>query len=85
MRKNLSQNWKSIVFYILIPILLIGAIFFMSNQNTKVTDTKYSQIVELFRTNQVSEYELDLSSGSLTYKLFKDSKKIYCSQHNLFY
>ena len=76
MRKNLSQNWKSIVFYILIPILLIGAIFFMSNQNTKVTDTKYSQIVELFRTNQVSEYELDLSSGSLTYKLFKDSKTV---------
>lgn len=71
MRKNLSNNFKSSIIYILIPLLLLGAVFFMSTQN-KTTDMKYSEIVTLFRTNQVSEYEIDLSSGSLRYKLFKD-------------
>lgn len=63
MRKNLSQNWKSIIFYILIPIMLIGAIFLFSGQNRNAVTTNYSEIVNLFRTDKVSEYELDLSSG----------------------
>ncbi|MBQ9229338.1 MAG: ATP-dependent zinc metalloprotease FtsH [Eubacterium sp.] len=71
MRKNLSQNWKSIVFYILIPLLLIGAVIIMSTQGKQET-VKYSEIVSLFRNNQVTEYELDLSSGELTYKLRTD-------------
>lgn len=74
MRKNLSSNWKSIIFYILIPVLLIGSVFFFTSQS-RAADTKYSEIVNLFRTNQVSEFEIDLSSGSLTYKLFTDDKK----------
>ncbi|MGN0532560.1 MAG: ATP-dependent zinc metalloprotease FtsH [Eubacterium sp.] len=76
MRKNLSQNWKSIVFYILIPVLLIGSIFLMSNSGRQQANVKYSDIVELFRTNQVAEFELDLSSGKLNYKLFSDSDKV---------
>lgn len=76
MRKNLSQNWKSIVFYILIPVLLIGSIFLMSNSSKQQANVKYSDIVELFRTNQVAEFELDLSSGKLNYKLFSDSDKV---------
>ena len=71
MRKELSQNWKSAIFYILIPVLLIVMVFAMSSQNKK-DETVYSDVVNLFRTNQVSEYELDLSSGSLKYKLFSD-------------
>lgn len=71
MRKNLSSNWKSLIFYLIIPALLIGSIFLFSNQS-KQDKINYSEIVELFRTNQVSEYNLDLSSGSLTYKKFGD-------------
>lgn len=74
MRKNLSQNWKSIIFYILIPIMLIGAIFLFSGQNRNAVTTNYSEIVNLFRTDKVSEYELDLSSGQLTYTLTTDKK-----------
>ncbi len=73
MRKNLSQNWKAAIFYILIPVLLICAVLFMSNQN-KRADVKYSEVVSQFTTNQVSEFELDLSSGLLRYKLFSDKK-----------
>lgn len=74
MRKNLSQNWKSIIFYILIPLLLIVSIIMFSSQSKQATKSNYSEIVNLFRTEQISEYELDLSSGSLTYKLFTDKK-----------
>ena len=73
MRKNLANNWKSIIFYILIPVLLIGAIFLFSSQSNNTTQN-YSEIVDLFRTNQVTEFEIDLSNGSLTYKLADDKK-----------
>ena len=73
MRKNLSQNWKTALFYILIPALLIVMIFAFGSQNSK-DETVYSDIVNLYRTNQVSYYELDLSSGSLKYKLFSDKE-----------
>lgn len=73
MRKNLANNWKSIIFYILIPVLLIGAIFLFSSQSNSTTQN-YSEIVDLFRTNQVTEFEIDLSNGSLTYRLADDKK-----------
>ena len=71
MRNNLSKNWKSIIFYILIPLLLIGSIFLFSSQSRSV-DKNYSEIVALFRDNKVSEFELNLNSGELKYKLFSD-------------
>ena len=76
MRNNLSQNWKSVIFYILIPVMLIGSIFLFSGQNKNKDVKNYSEIVNLFRTNQVAEYELDLSSGQLTYRLFDDKKDV---------
>ena len=74
MRKNMSQNWKSAIFYILIPLLLIGSIFLFSAQSKNTTAKNYSEIVNLFRNNQVTQYELDLSSGNLTYKLVGDGE-----------
>lgn len=74
MRKDVSKNLKSLIFYLLIPALLIGCVFLFSNQ-AKQDHTQYSEIVHLFRTNQVAEYKLDLSSGKLSYKLFTDNEK----------
>ena len=74
MKKNMSQNWKSAIFYILIPLLLIGSIFLFSAQSKNTTAKNYSEIVNLFRNNQVTQYELDLSSGNLTYKLVGDGE-----------
>lgn len=73
MKNEKSNNWKSLIFYILIPILLIGAVFLFSSQS-KADNTNYSEIVNMFRNNEVSEYSLDLSSGKLSYKLFADGK-----------
>lgn len=75
MRKYFSENWKSLIFYLLIPIMLIGSIFLFSSQSTQ-EKTQYSEIVNLFRTNQVVEYELNLSNGKLTYKLDSDEKGV---------
>ena len=65
----MSKNWKSAIFYILIPIVLVVLAFTFANNQNK-TDLKYSEVVNLFKTNQVSEFELDLTSGTLSYELF---------------
>ncbi|MBQ9516716.1 MAG: ATP-dependent zinc metalloprotease FtsH [Eubacterium sp.] len=69
----MSDNFKSAIIYILIPIILIGIVLMMTT-GKKGDDAKYSEIVGLFTTNQVSEFEIDLGTGSMTYKLFKDKK-----------
>ena len=66
---NMSKNWKSAIFYILIPIVLVVLAFTFANNQNKA-DLKYSEVVNLFKTNQVSEFELDLTSGTLSYELF---------------
>lgn len=72
---NMSKNWKSAIFYILIPILLVTlALGFANRQNQ--TDLKYSQVVQLFKTDQVKSFEIDLTSGSLTYSTFEEPDKV---------
>ncbi|MGN1329108.1 MAG: ATP-dependent zinc metalloprotease FtsH [Eubacterium sp.] len=68
---NMSKNWKSILIYVLIPVLLIVSVIFFANQQTKV-DVKYSEIVSMFKNNEISEFSLDLSSGNLVYKTFEN-------------
>lgn len=65
--KNLAKNWKMILFYVILPVLLVGAAFYFLNaQNPK--ELKYSEVVNLFKTDQVTEFTIDLTSGSLVYK-----------------
>ena len=71
---NMSKNWKSILVYILIPILLIGGVIYFVNSQTS-TQLKYSQVVSMFKNNEVSEFSLDLSSGNLVYKTFAKPKE----------
>ena len=71
---NMSKNWKSILDYILIPILLVGAVIYFVNSQTS-TQLKYSQVVSMFKNNEVSEFSLDLSSGNLVYKTFAKPKE----------
>lgn len=37
-----AKNWKSILFYILIPVLLIGAVWYLSS-NQSGTEVQYSK------------------------------------------
>lgn len=71
---NISKSWKSVITYVLVFAAFICAIVFFANKQTTV-DVKYSQVVALFKNNEVSEYTLDLSSGNLIYKTFKEPEK----------
>ncbi len=73
MRKDLSQNFKNVIVYILIPVILVGIVLMMTS-GKKADDAKYSEIVGLFTANKVSEFEIDLGTGEMTYKLFSDKK-----------
>ena len=65
--------------YLLIPLILIGAFALYSNNDpSKSKKVKYYEIVELFKTDQIAEYNLNLSSGTLEYKTKNsDEKKKY--------
>ena len=64
-----NNNWMRYLSYLLIPLILIGAFALYSNNDaTKSKKVKYYEIVELFKTDQISEYNLNLSSGTLEYK-----------------
>ena len=73
--KDSKKKWLSIIPYILIPVLLIASMMFMANQN-KEEELQYSDIVNLFRNNQVAEFELNLNRGILTYELVDEKDKI---------
>lgn len=66
-------NWKTVIPYIVIPLAFIICIAWYSfmGSDTKAK-TEYYQIVNLFQNNQVTEYDLNLSSGALKYKLAGD-------------
>lgn len=72
-----NKNRKLLAYlpYILIPIILIASMgIFMMNSTTE-SKKEYYEIVQLFKDNEVEEYELNISSGTLTYKLRSDDKK----------
>ncbi len=70
----MKQNFKNVLLYILIPIIFILTIVSVSFFTKDTAELKYSQIVEMIKSNEVSEMELNLYSGELTYKKRADGK-----------
>lgn len=71
-------NWRAIVPYITIPLLFIICIAIYSNFGSETKDKKqYYEIVNMFKNHEVSEYNLNLSSGTLKYKTISDDKTVY--------
>ncbi len=67
---------KGIFTYLLIIFIAIGCIYFVSTKLSKNAAKKdYSEIMVEFDNYNVSEYEIDLGSGELTYKLRGDEKE----------
>ena len=62
--------------YILIPLMMIIGIAIASQQSgNRSAEAKYYQIVQYFDKDQVSEFSLNLTSGTLKYKLKGDDTK----------
>ncbi len=73
-KESNNQKWGNLL-YIFVPVILIFTMaYFLGDKSADITP-KYSEIVQMFRTGQVQEYELNLSSGKLLYTLFKDKDK----------
>ena len=74
MKNKLKKfNWKVIIPYILIPVAFIGVIYmYMGKEQQK--DLKYYEVVEFFDNGQVSEVDLNMNSGAMTFKLEGEDK-----------
>ncbi len=66
-----SNKMKGIIIYLVIIFLLIFGLVSVLNMasSTSRTTVTYSDVIAEFDSLNVSEYQLDLGSGSLTYKL----------------
>ena len=71
----MNKNFKNVLLFIGIPIILIITIASVSFLNKGTAEKKYYEIVEMIKDNKVSEYELNLYSGELTYVLRVDGNK----------
>ena len=66
-------NWKVIIPYVLIPVAFIAVIYmYMGKEQQK--DLKYYEVVEFFDNGQVSEVDLNMNSGAMTFKLEGEDK-----------
>ena len=70
----MKKNVRNTLLVILIPILIFVCIFAVINVNKTVDKQNYSAIVEKFYANEISEFELNITSRELTYKQRSDNK-----------
>lgn len=72
-----NNNGKTLLIYLLVSVAIIcGLVYILTSMSTKSSDKKYSEIMEQFDSLNVSQFELDLGSGQLKYKL-KGEDKVY--------
>ena len=72
-----NNNGKTLLIYLLVSVAIIcGLVYMLTSLSTKSSDKKYSEIMEQFDSLNVSQFELDLGSGQLKYKL-KGEDKVY--------
>lgn len=74
--ENKNRRFLSYLPYILIPLILIASMWMFTANSDKETEKEYYQIVAMFEDNDIEEYELNLSNGTLVYKLKSDGKDI---------
>ncbi len=72
MNKNTSRNAKSIIICLLTFCLFLTAFYFMNNGDKQ--EPKYSEIIGMFKNNEVQTFELDLTTGAMVYNTFKEPK-----------
>ncbi len=71
---NRRSNFWSTLAWILIPILIIVAMYFTFNTTPHRSSEKYYQIVSEFDQGNVTSYTLNMGNGKLTYYLKGDKE-----------
>ena len=70
-------NWKVLIPYIVFPLaFVLCLVFYINFGQTQQAKTEYYELINLFDENKVAEYDLNLSSGALRYKL-RDDNTVY--------
>jgi len=65
---KINDKVKAVIPYILIPLIVMGLIYWYSGSAT-TEKLEYYQVIELFDEGKVTEYELNIGTGALTYTL----------------
>ena len=73
----MNKNLKNVLLFIVIPIVFIMAILSVSYLSKNTVETKYYEIVDMVKDNEISEFELNLYSGDLVYTKRDDGKKYH--------
>ncbi len=71
----MNKNLKNVLLFIGIPIVFIMAILSVSYLSKNTVETKYYEIVDMVKSNEISEFQLNLYSGELIYTKRDDGKK----------
>lgn len=84
----MSKNTRNILLIVLSVLILGSSLFMLSRLSRSTEKTDYSEIISLIEQNKISEFELNLYSGDLSYKLRSDDKKIHhftVANYSIFY
>ncbi len=71
----MKKNLRNLLIYIGIPIVFMLTLFAVSKFSQKAEQVNYSEIVEMVKRNEISEFNLNLYSGELKYVTREDGKK----------
>ena len=74
MENRNKKKWISYLPYVLIPLILIASMWMFSSTSTQSAKKEYYEVVQMFEDNEIEEYNLNLSSGTLVYVLKSDGK-----------
>ena len=83
----MKKNFKNVLLYICILFLFILTILSVSYITKDSAEMIYSDVVDMIKANEVSEFNLNLYSGELTYVKREDGKKYRytVADPNIFY
>lgn len=70
----MKKNIKNVALYLGIPILLIIVFLVVTKVSRTTGETKYYEIVQEIRQNKISQFELNLYSGDVSYVKRSDNK-----------
>lgn len=73
---NTTSRFKQLLPLLVLPVIMVLMITFFVSRTTDTKTLTYYDVVELFKTNQIEEYNLNLGSGVLEYKK-RDDKLVY--------
>ena len=71
-----AKKIRSFLPYLIIPLIIVGIVFYSANGSMKKERPKYYEIVAKFDNNEISQFSLNLSSGALVYLERKDEKTL---------